>query len=182
MNELLEYDVAQQLLTHTECLQQMKLHEPERYHRLQHITTTTTTKNEFDEVIAYQGTDREQRRALLAQSLQKEVRVVPSSRLLVLIGQALKFQAQEKRNDPNAEPVDIFGVKKGDSSLSGAGSLVTSDLHRTIKFGSKSYPTSACFSPHNGKYIITGSVDGFIEVYVYISYFNILDGTQKLVN
>lgn len=98
--------------------------------------------------------------------MEKEVSVVPNSRLLSLLGQSIKWQQQQGIILPEST-YDLFRgtvtVHKSDVDI------FASKPYVSIKFpGKKTYAECASFSK-NGQYLATGSVDGFIEIWNYLT-------------
>ena len=65
----------------------MKVDAPEKFLRLEQLCGRAMV----DVRDLYEGTSKDKRRAAIAHSLSQEVTMVPPSRLLAVIGQALKW-------------------------------------------------------------------------------------------
>ncbi|KAL0093097.1 WD40 repeat-containing protein SMU1 [Phycomyces blakesleeanus] len=161
--EMREISAARTLLRQTEPMEILKNQHPERYLHLEHVMSRTI----FDTKDAYpHGMTKEKRRQIIAQALTDEVTVVQPSRLLSLLDQCAKWQQHQGLLPPGTE-FDAF--KDSATIQTEQEDAFASKQYSKIKFpGTGTYAECTAFSP-NGQYLVTGSVDGFIEIWNYLN-------------
>ena len=141
----------------------MKADNPERYMKLEQLLQRPA----FISSEAYEiGSSKERRRQELAEQFAPEVSVVPPSRLLSLLGQALRFQ-QAQGVLPKGSSVDLFRGGNRTARREQEDKIPRRQAGR-IKFSVDSHPETVCFSP-DGLSMVTGSADGFIEIWDFDS-------------
>lgn len=159
-----ERDLAKHFLRSAEPIAVfLKSDEPERYLKLDHLCQRPF----FNAVDVYDlGSSKERRRQEIAESLSNEVSVVPPSRLLSLLGQALRYQESQGML-PKGAAYDLF---RGDRRAlkKDSDEAIPRKLAGNIRFAPESHPETVMFSP-DGQNLVTGSIDGFIEVWDYES-------------
>jgi len=160
--ECREVALARELLRTSAPLRLLRSEEPERYLLLENLAQRPI----FDATAAYgtqHGQGKERRRAELADRLTPHLVTVAPSRLLALVGQALKWQQHNGMLSRTGQ----FDLFRGSQRSRRAADLEERQVKREagqIRFGSQSHAESAIFSP-DGTSLLTGSVDGFVEVW-----------------
>ncbi|KAI7849056.1 WD40-repeat-containing domain protein [Circinella umbellata] len=163
MVEMNEQNTAKVLLRRSQPIESLRENQVDRYAKLEELVA----RPKFDAKLAYpDGATKESRRKIIAEGLADEITVVPPSRLLALLGQCLKWQQHQGILAPD-NAYDLFrGTVPEQKAEDDA---VASQVYSTIKFpGKKAYAETAVFSP-NGQYLATGTMDGFIEIWNYIT-------------
>lgn len=159
--EMRESDLARHLIRDNNVLQSLKLKSPEKISKLE----KSINKNVFDPKELYEGSTKEKKRTLIAKLISEHIESAPASRLVALIGMALKWQ-QHQGLLPAGEKIDLFlntSCKSRNEK-----EKCPQQIAQTIYFGGKSHAECAIFS-HDGQYLVSGSVDGFIEVWNWMT-------------
>lgn len=164
--ELREVETARSLLRQSEPLNLLRAENEDKYIELEKACGRTVV----DVKQLYGGMSRQRRRNMVAKMLKGEVRSVPPSRLMVLIGQAIKWQRQEGLIPPSAA-IDVFSGTI--PTTTDEEDVFPTNTDIAIRFGAKSYPECVAFLP-DGSGFVTGSFDGFIEVW------DVLTGALKM--
>jgi WD40 repeat-containing protein SMU1 len=142
-------DIAKTLLE-SMPLQVLQNDHPIRFHRIENFVKRGGEGNALFEM------PKEKMRHKIADQVKPHLVQAKPGRLRKLINQALSWQ----KHMGLAKDGDVFR-SFDDTKVEEA---APQTLARQIKFGNSSHPESCAFSP-DGKFFISGSVDGFIEIW-----------------
>ena len=155
--ELSEKEAVLKILTETLINNGLRQQFPERCLTLDYLAKRSC----FDAKNTYKQGSKEKNRLYLASQLAEEIKTAQSSRLLVLLGQAMKYQESQGLVQ-TGQVFDVFGNRKVKNSVEEAKLPLCVD--RTIKLGGESRVESLCFSD-SGEFLAVGCKDGIIEVW-----------------
>ncbi|KAJ1920828.1 hypothetical protein H4219_001064 [Mycoemilia scoparia] len=154
--------LARALLRQTETMNILKDCNQKRFIRLEKVVSSSIIDSQS---LYPKNQSKEKRRKEISEALEKDIVSASPSRLLTLLNQAVKWQQQQGIIAPGA-PIDLFmgtslAAKEEEDQI-------PIQLHTSIKFPKKQTAKTAVFSP-DGQYFVTGSADGFVEVWNYMT-------------
>lgn len=155
-----ELSTARKLMEETLPLVMLKREHALRFGLLERLLERGT----FDEAEAYPGgLSKERQRDILARSITSHVTSAPPSRLLSIIGQAIRWQSHTGQLPPGG----VFDLFQGSAPLQRIDESkpvkgVATNV--SIRYTSSSRPTCVLLSS-DGRSLFSGGGDGIVEVY-----------------
>ncbi|EME28420.1 transducin family protein / WD-40 repeat family protein [Galdieria sulphuraria] len=145
----------------------LRNNEPDRYVRLER--TILLLESGAREVDSFPLNTLERRQQLSRRLLEEQVPPIPSGQLLGLIGQAMKYQYTQGLISPGIE-FDLFRGQPHTSCMKRRDEreLCQFDCIQRIQTDSGTNIPCGMFSK-DGQSFVTGSLDGFIEVWDFLS-------------
>ncbi|EUD68799.1 hypothetical protein C922_00487 [Plasmodium inui San Antonio 1] len=167
--ELIEYkenELAEKIISECIIFKKMKKMYGEKYHKLEDLLSMNS--KHLNKNVLYDGTTKEERRNNICMMINNEITSCAPSRLLALLGMALKWQNHHnliKKNKENNN-FDIFrNLEKNE--FKGI-DVYPERILKSITFGKESN-VECCICSYTRDYLITGSSDGFIEVWSWLT-------------
>ncbi|KAI8068307.1 WD40-repeat-containing domain protein, partial [Gongronella butleri] len=162
--EIGELTAARSLLRQTQPMYILKQQHPERYLHLEHILSRTV----LDPHDLYPGrSSKEKRRNAIANDICSEVTLAAPNRLMTLLDQS--FQWQEKHGLCTRDTFDVFagGTAQQNTTIlpMDEDTTDTASTHEDPCFPGGDTYAECVHILHDGQSLVTGSVDGFIEVW-----------------
>jgi WD40 repeat-containing protein SMU1 len=154
-----ERDLAKEMLKSIEPLSRLRYDQSERYYKLE----TLCKRNYFNSSEVYEmGSNKEIRRNELANDLSLEVSTVEPSRLLSLLGQALKYQQSEGILSSTGASYDLFHGNKKQSKKDQEELIIRKEIE-VLRSGMKETAVqSLSFSMDGQSFSLSGN-NGFLE-------------------
>lgn len=155
--EISEKEIVSRILSETLLVNGLRSEFPERCLTLDHLSKRAV----FDAKSIYIQGSKEKSRQKIADVLLEEISSTPSSRLILLLGQALKYQESQGIIKAGSQ-IDIFANKTIKTLTESSKYPLCVD--RTLKLAVESRIESLCFS-ENSEFLALGCRDGIIEIW-----------------